>query len=300
MAVDDPVPGAPPKFAPPQIPTAAPAISRAALERVLARATELQGSSSEAPDSISEDRLVEVAREVGIDTQHVRQAMAEERARIEVDAPQGGALLDGLGTAMVGGQRVVPGNALDVQLRLEDWLPRAEGLTMRRRSAQRVSWEPRRDAIGTVVRALTSGGRPPNLARVDQVIATVTPVDVTRSVVRFDVELTSLRRTQRNLMLAVGVVLNGLVFVGIAVPVLFLASGSPTSAGLMSGLAVVGAAQAGLGYAFWRALRNGYRRTVARVQLRVEQLLDDLEQGAVRPPPSLAKVVTNALLGHGR
>lgn len=299
MAVDDPVPDGPAKGAPP-IQSAAPAIARAALERVLARATELQGSSSEAPDSISEDRLLEVAREVGIDTQHVRQAMAEERARIEVDAPQGGVLLDGLGTAMVGGQRVVPGNALDVQLRLEDWLPRAEGLMMRRRSLQRVSWEPRRDALGTVVRALTSGGRRPNLARVDQVIATVTPVDATRSVVRFDVELTSVRRTQRNLMLAVGVALNGLVFTGIAVPVFFLAYGSPTSAGLLSGLAAVGAAQAGLGYALWRALRSGYRRTVARVQLRVEQLLDDLEQGAVRPAPSLAKVVTNALLGQRR
>ncbi len=274
-----------------------PAIARAALERVLARATELQGTNSESSENISEARLLEVAREVGIDTQHVRQAIAEERARIEVDAPEGGMLLDKLGGAMVGGQRVVPGNATDVQARLEAWLPRVEGLTMRRRLAQRVSWEPRRDPVGNVLRALGSAGRRMELSRVDQVIATVTPVDATRSVVRFDVELSSLRRTQRNVMLAIGVALNTAAFLTLSVPVLFLAYGSPNGAGLVSGLGVLAVAQAGIGYGLWRALRTGYRRTVARVQLRVEQMLDDLEHGGMQPAPSLVKQVTNALLG---
>ena len=58
-----------------------PAIPRDALERVLARATELQGVSGEPSEAISESRLMEVAREVGIDAQHLRQALAEERAR---------------------------------------------------------------------------------------------------------------------------------------------------------------------------------------------------------------------------
>ena len=274
-----------------------PAIARAALERVLARATELQGTNSESTEDISEVRVLEVAREVGIDTQHVRQAIAEERARIAVEAPEGGLLLDSLGAAMIGGQRVVPGNAADVQTRLEAWMPRVEGLTMRRRLAQRVSWEPRRDPVGNVLRALSATGRRMELSRVDQVIATVTPVDTARSVVRFDVELSSRRRTQRNVMLAIGVGLNTAAFLAVSVPVLFLAYGSPNGAGLVSGLGVLAVAQAGIGYGLWRALRTGYRRTVARVQLRVEQMLDDLEHGGMQAEPSLVKQVTKALLG---
>lgn len=274
-----------------------PAIARAALERVLARATELQGTNSESTEDISEVRVLEVAREVGIDTQHVRQAIAEERARIAVEAPEGGLLLDSLGAAMIGGQRVVPGNAADVQTRLEAWMPRVEGLTMRRRLAQRVSWEPRRDPVGNVLRALSATGRRMELSRVDQVIATVTPVDTARSVVRFDVELSSRRRSQRNVMLAIGVGLNTAAFLAVSVPVLFLAYGSPNGAGLVSGLGVLAVAQAGIGYGLWRALRTGYRRTVARVQLRVEQMLDDLEHGGMQAEPSLVKQVTKALLG---
>ena len=274
-----------------------PAIARAALERVLARATELQGTNSESTEDISEVRVLEVAREVGIDTQHVRQAIAEERARIAVEAPEGGLLLDSLGAAMIGGQRVVPGNAADVQTRLEAWMPRVEGLTMRRRLAQRVSWEPRRDPVGNVLRALSATGRRMELSRVDQVIATVTPVDTARSVVRFDVELSSRRRSPRNVMLAIGVGLNTAAFLAVSVPVLFLAYGSPNGAGLVSGLGVLAVAQAGIGYGLWRALRTGYRRTVARVQLRVEQMLDDLEHGGMQAEPSLVKQVTKALLG---
>ena len=89
------------------------AIPRDALERVLARATELQGVSGEPSEAISESRLMEVAREVGIDAQHLRQALAEERARIAFDAPDSGPILDALGTALVDAQRVVPGEGIN-------------------------------------------------------------------------------------------------------------------------------------------------------------------------------------------
>jgi len=55
-------------------------LPRTALERVLARAAELQTTTSESGETISEARLLEIAREVGLDVQHVRQAIAEERA----------------------------------------------------------------------------------------------------------------------------------------------------------------------------------------------------------------------------
>ena len=68
------------------LPVSEPVLPRVALERVLARATELQSAGADAPEAISESRLLEVAREVGIDTNHVRQALAEERARRSISA----------------------------------------------------------------------------------------------------------------------------------------------------------------------------------------------------------------------
>lgn len=272
-------------------------IARSGLERVLARATELQGAVGDAPEAISESRLLEIAREVGIDPNHVRQAMAEERARGSFVETERGFLLDSMGGSHVDGQRAVPGSAADVQSRLESWMPRMESMAVRRKLPQRVSWEPRRTALGNALRVMSSGNRA-ELVRADQVIATVTPVDEAKSVVRFDVELSGLRRTQRNLAVALGVVANAAAFTMVSVPVLFIASGSPNEGVMLGGLATLGAVQAGAGWALFRGLRNSYRRTVARVQLRVEQMLDELESGGMREPPSLLKQVRGALLGE--
>jgi hypothetical protein len=263
---------------------------------VLARATELQGPGADAPEQISESRLLEIAREVGIDPNHVRQALAEERARGSMEESSGGFLLDNIGPAHVGAQRAVPGTSTDVQARLEAWMPRMEHMAVRRRVPQRISWEPRSTVLGNAVRVMTSTNRA-ELIRADQVIATVTPVDEARTVVRFDVELNGLRRSQRNLAIGLGVVANGLAFATVSVPVLFLAAGSPNEAVLLGGVSALGAMQAGVGYAIWRGLKNSYRRTVGRVQLRVEQMLDELEGGGMQSPPSLLKQVRGALLG---
>lgn len=274
-----------------------PSVARASLERVLARATELQSSGGDALEAVSESRLLEIAREVGLDTNHVRQAIAEERARVAFAEPDAGFLLDRLGSAHVDGQRTVPGAAGDVQARLETWMPRMENMALRRKLPQRVSWEPRRQALGNVLRVLTA----PNtaeLVRADQVIATVTPVDDKRTVVRFDVELSGLRRSQRNLAVGLGVVGNAALFATVATPLAFLASAVPNPGIIEGAIAALGAVQVGAGFGLWRLLRNSYRRTVARVQLRVEQMLDELEQGGLREPPSLLKQVRGALLGE--
>ena len=274
-----------------------PAIPRDALERVLARATELQGVSGEPSEAISESRLMEVAREVGIDAQHLRQALAEERARIAFDAPDSGLILDALGTALVDAQRVVPGNAADVQARLDAWLPRMEGLAVRRKTPQRTSWEPRHDPIGNALRAFGAGGRRFDLVRVDQLIATVTPIDENKSVVRFDVELSAARRAQRNLALGLVVGVNALVFGTLSVATMVAASNATNPAGIIAGLGVVGAVQAAAGYGVWRAIKGAYERTLSRVRLRTEQLLDELEHGGMKAPDSVLGQVTKALLG---
>jgi hypothetical protein len=174
-----------------------PTIPRTALERVLARATELQSEGTDAPEAVSESRLMEIAREVGIDTANLRQALAEERSRFPLQEAEHGVILDALGPATMSAQRLVPGTTLKVLAKLDAWMPKMEALSVRRRATDRVSWEPRRDPLGNFLRSLGMGGRRLDLVRLDQVVASVNAVDASRSVVRFDTESHAARRAQR-------------------------------------------------------------------------------------------------------
>ncbi|WP_309670552.1 hypothetical protein [Gemmatimonas sp.] len=263
-------------------------IPRTALERVLARASELQTTTSEGVESVSEERLLDIAKEVGLDLAHVRQAIAEERARLPMSETESGPLLNSLGPASLGAQRTVPGTPDDILRRLDSWMPRMESLSTRRRIGDRQSWEPRRDPFGNFLRSFGVGGRRFDLVRVDQVTASVTAIDGVRSVVRLDADIAGMRRMQRNQAVALVIAL-GMLYALIAVPVLFLVS-TGAGVGILAGLtAFVG----GGGFLGWRALRRAYRNAVDRMHLRIEQLLDELEQDRMKEPPNLLqKVVT--------
>ncbi len=268
-----------------------PVLPRAAVERVLARATELQSEGSDAPDVVSESRLMDIAKEVGIDTASLRQAIAEERARVPLQENPTGVTLEALGPGTLSAQRVVPGTPAELLAKLEGWMPRMESLTMRRRIGDRLSWEPRRDAIGNFLRSLGMGGRRFDLVRLDQLVVSVTAVDSTRSVVRFDLEAFRARRAQRNAALGIAA---GLALIGIggAIPISLVVTGSAMGVGLAGlGVFVVGGA-----FAAWRAIRHGYLEMLGRAHLRLEQMLDELENGGMQAPPSLARQVTAALL----
>ena len=270
------------------------ALSRQALERVLARAVELQASSATEGDGITTERLLEIAREVGIDTGSVRQALAEEQSRAPLaDDADRGVLLDALGPATLSAQRVVPGTPAEILARLEGWMPNREGLETKRRAGNRMSWEPRVDAIGDFLRSLGLGGRRFDLVRLDDVTVSVAAVDATRSVVRFDLDARRLRRRQRRMMVAVAIPLLIMTLV-ISVPIVLL---------LLKGITVVALSMVSLtsfavlgGYLSWRGIRMGYRELVNRAHLRAEQLLDELERGGLQHAPSLVRQVTNALL----
>src|SRR4026207_2509891 len=62
-----------------------------ALERVLARAAEVQGAGAipESSDLISESQLLEIGSEVGIGSAMLNQALAEERTRVTVPEERG-------------------------------------------------------------------------------------------------------------------------------------------------------------------------------------------------------------------
>lgn len=275
----------------PNDPAPEPVIARAALERVLARATELQAVSTDAPEAISEERLVEIGREVGIPAEHLRLALAEERSRSPYAEPERGPLLEGLGETQVSAQRSVPGTPAELLTSIDAWMKREEGLDPNRRSTNRLSWSPRNGPLGFIYNVMGKNGRSLELVRTDEVSATVTSIDAARAVVRFDANLTRLRRTQRNVMLGVGVGLNAAAFVVVAVPALLIFSAS-----VLPVLALLAAVQAGAGYGLWRLLKGQYRKAVSRLHQKLEQLLDNVEHGGMQVRPSLIGQLRDAML----
>jgi hypothetical protein len=58
-------------------------LDRDAMERVVARAAELQAHNAAVGEGgLTEAQLLEIGREVGISQHHLRQALAEERGRL--------------------------------------------------------------------------------------------------------------------------------------------------------------------------------------------------------------------------
>ncbi|MGV3708932.1 MAG: hypothetical protein ACO1Q7_08820 [Gemmatimonas sp.] len=273
-----------------------PTIERAALERVLARATELQVSNTESPEGISEARLIEIGREVGIPAEHLRMALAEERSRSPYAEPEHGPLLDGLGTVQVSAQRTVPGTQAELLANIDAWMKREEGLDTNRRSSSRLSWTPRNGPLSFIYNAVGRNGRSLELSRTDEVSATVTTIDAARAVVRLDADLSKLRRSQRNMMLGLGVGLNAFIYATISVPVLILGAASESMSVVMPGLGVLAGLQALAGYGIWRALKGQYRKSVARVHQKLEQLLDNAEHGAMTARPSLIGQLRDAMV----
>jgi hypothetical protein len=299
MAIEDDRPPAPPMQSAPVAPSAPvrqanAVIPREALERVLARAVELQTVHEELPDGISEARLVEIAKEVGIDVPNLRQAMAEERARLPLTEEEHGFMLDALGPGSASAQRTVPGTPSEISAKLDAWMPRMELLAMRRKVGDHTSWEPKRDPLGNFLRNFGVGGRRMDLVRSDQVSAMVTTVDGTKSVVRLESAMYGARRAQRTVfsVLATGLVLG---FSLLSIPIWLLASSGAVP---VIAITLLAAVFGGTGYGLWRTMRRSYRQLVGRAQLRLEQLLDELEGGGMRPASGgLLHQVRDALLG---
>lgn len=273
-------------------------IPRSALERVLARASELQTTStSDGVDAISESRLLEIAQEVGLDVQHVRQAVAEERARLPMTNPDGGPMLDAMGTALVGAQRTVPGTPAELLQRLEATLPRSELLRAVRRTGDRLILEPRQDPLGNVFRAMGMGGRRFDLVRLDSLVVSATAVDDTRTVLRLDAVVEGARRMERTTAIVV-IALLWLLVVALAVPMLFFSLVLPGVAVATMGLFALAAA--GGSWLTWRGIKRRYRTMLSRVQMRLDGLLDEAEGGRLQAPASLLdKLLSAGATGRG-
>lgn len=275
MAASDEKPPVPAPVAPRQT-----LLDRQALERVLARAAELQGASAlpESSDLISEGQLLDIGNEVGLSPATIKQALAEERTRINVPEERGlVAQIAGAGFATA--TRTVPGNARDVLGKLDAWMLREECLQVQRRFNDRITWEPQRGLFGKLRRTVNVSGRGFYLMDATQVSATVLPVDGSRVVVRLDADIhaSRARRVGASSVLAtLGAAAGGVL--GLALVVahlpLIIAAGSAVLP-FAGGSAIA-----------YRVART-HRGVLASVQLALEQILDRLEHGDFDRPSLL-------------
>jgi hypothetical protein len=260
---------------PHNIPAKAPALGRAAIERVLARAAELQAKSGDDDgDPFTEAQLIDIAKEVGLSADNVRQALAEEGARLELEA-ESGAAFQLLGTAYVQASRTVPGNATAVLTALDEWMQHAESLQVKRRYPGRLSWEPRQDFVSTIRRALRVGGRGFHMATATEARGLVTSVDGRRSQVALVADFGGTRSLRT---VAAAAVVGGSVLFGI--PLFLLATQNNFALGAILALLpalVVPAVVISL-------VRRQYRALLRRASVALEQALDRLEYGD--PPRS--------------
>src|SRR5204863_9101857 len=150
-------------------------ISRAALERIIQRAAELQAAEHDIGEGLTKDELLALGQDVGIPARYLQQALLEERTRSVVEQGRG-ALAWLAGPSRLSAARVAPGDRAAILKALGAWMEDEELLQVKRRHADRTSWEPKVGAFASIQRALGTKGKTYALARAAEVAGQVTPL----------------------------------------------------------------------------------------------------------------------------
>ncbi|HXE57361.1 MAG TPA: hypothetical protein VNK43_05130 [Gemmatimonadales bacterium] len=242
---------------------------RAALERIIRRAAELQTGDREVGENLTAEEVLALGKEVGIPTHYLRQAMLEERTRVAAARPAG--LLDRMaGPPMLETRRVVMASVEEVERRLLRYMTEHELLTVQRHQPGRISWEPLsgfQAAIRRSTAALGGGRRPFMLSKADRVIAVITPLEEGYAHVSL---AASVRRARTARLGGAGASAS----LGVAASAVLLALGAFEPVALAPLPMSVG-----LGYGILRQ----HRPADERVLLGLECALDHVEQGSARP-----------------
>jgi hypothetical protein len=241
-------------------------IDRAALERIIQRAAELQTANRDIAEELTPEQVLALGREVGIPGRYLQQALLEERTRVVAVRPAG--TWDRIaGAAQVVAQRAVPGTVAGVEAALAEWMEEKELFCIQRQQPGRITWEPLGGMAAALRRstaAFSRGSAAMMLARADTVSATILALETGWC----HVVLTAETGTARSQLLGGGAAVVGagalgaglMVVLGALVPVALI----PVPVAL------------GIGYGVARQ----YRSTLARIQLGLERALDQLEHGA--------------------
>ncbi len=237
---------------------------RETLERIIRRAAELQATHQDVGDELNEQQILELGQEVGLPTRFVQQAILEERTQ-SVVASESTVIARWMGPKKLSIQRTVPGDEKDVEKSLAHWMETEELLAVKRRFKTSTSWEAKR---GLFVAIRRMGGQRYALARTREILGEVTQLESGWSHVRLDADLSNSRAEYLGgafISATTGVAMGGgALLLGLAAPLIIV----PPLLG-----AVIGAGAA-----------TNRKGTVERVRVALEQVLDRLEHGEIKPP----------------
>jgi hypothetical protein len=243
-------------------------IDRAALDRIIQRAAELQTAERDIGDNLTSDEVMALGREVGIPGRYLQQALLEERTRLVTATPSGlAARLTG--PVDMTAQRVVRGEQDSIEQQLIRWLEQNELFTVLRHQPGRIAWEPVGGIQAAIRRATAAAGgarRPMMLARADTVAATIVGLEPGFC----HVALTATARRARTEALGGGAAFAS---AGVAGAGVLVALGAFLPLALLPAPLAFGAA--------YGMLRR-YRPVLSRIHLGLERALDQLEQAAGR------------------
>jgi hypothetical protein len=250
-------------------------IDRAALERIIQRAAELQTAERDLGETLTSEELIALGREVGIPIRYLQQALLEERTRIGVAGGRG--MLDRVaGPGQAVAQRVVATEPVAVQDSLIWWMEHNELFCVQRALPGRITWEPIggiQAAFRRSTAAIGSGPHPYMLSRAATVTAAILPLESGYS----HVTLAADARGIRSSYVTGGL---GLATSGAAGTAVLVALGAMLPLALLPLPVAVG-----VGYGILRR----YTPAIERIQLGLERALDFLEQSAGKPQRELTE-----------
>lgn len=255
-------------------------LDRAALERVLQRAAELQAADADVGDSLSEQEILALGREVGLPARHLQQAILEERTRGGGIVPAG--FLDrAVGPGSLTVMRVVQTPPGAAEALLTRWLEKQEFFAVQRQIAARTTWEPMGGMMAALSRAgagLSSGRLPPMLNRARELAATFTELEPGYVHVTLTADL---RRARGGWIGGAAASAS----TGVAGAAVLLALGA---------FAPIALAPIALGGGLAWGVAAQYRPSLERVRLGLERALDFVERGA---PKASHEAANPSLLG---
>jgi hypothetical protein len=246
-------------------------VDRAAIERIIQRAAELQTGERDIGESLTPEEVLALGREVGIPEPYLRQAMLEEQGRLMVPPPRG--FLDrAMGDGTVTSQRVVRGEPEDVERALITYVEDEELLTIQRQLAGRITWEPLK-GMQAIVKwgSAVLRSRQTMLARASTVTSTIAALEPGYCHVTLTADLRSARAANIGGMAAVG-------SVGVAATLVL---------GALSAFWLIAIAPLPMAVGAGWGIGKRFRSVVARTQLGLERALDHLERGAIKPAHAL-------------
>jgi len=245
-------------------------IRRDQLERIIQRAAELQAGERDIGEGLTEDELIALGKDVGIPTRYLRQALLEEQVRGSAAAVPD--QLEWLaGPARLVAERVVPGDPGTVQRAISGWMEEEELLRVKRRFPDRVSWEPQVGFLASMQRGLRAGGKHYALSEAAEVSGRVMALESGFC----HVSLTADVRNLRVRRLGGAAVLAGVGVLGTAALAIIGAFGAFAALPLLA-----------FGGGGWAVARM-HASSDERVQVAMEQVLDRLERGEIRPEHAL-------------